>query len=245
MRVLALDTSTPVGSVAVVVDDAVVCELTIRVRESHGETLLPWVARGLEAAGLSAADLDLVAYSRGPGSFTGVRIGLSVAKGLALATGVPLLGVSSLRTLAHAAALSGDLVCPVIDARKHELYAAALSFPADGAPTEVVPEMVGAPAVVGARLRAAAGGATILLVGEGVAAYADELLPVVATPTRVAPTTFGAPRGVLVARLATADYLAGAREDPALAAPAYLRPADAEYAPPGTSAGRQPRLPPL
>jgi tRNA threonylcarbamoyladenosine biosynthesis protein TsaB len=245
VRVLALDTSTPVGSVAVVVDDAVVCELTIRVRESHGETLLPWVARALEAAGLAAADLDLVAYSRGPGSFTGVRIGLSVAKGLALATSVPLLGVSSLRTLAHAAALSVDVVCPVIDARKHELYAAALSFTADGVPTEVVPEMVGAPAVVGQRLRAAAGGATILLVGEGVTAYADELLPALGAPTRLAPPTFGAPRGVLLARLATADFLAGAREDPALAAPVYLRPADAEYRPSGTSMRGRPRPPPL
>jgi len=231
VRVLALDTSTPVGSVAVVVDDAVVCELTIRVRESHGETLLPWVARALEAASLVAADLDLVAYSRGPGSFTGVRIGLSAAKGLALATAVPLLGVSSLRTLAHAAALSTDLVCPVIDARKHELYAAAYSFSADGVPAEVLPESVGAPAAIGARLRAAAGDRALLLVGEGAAVYAEELLAALGQPTRTAGATLGVPRGSVLARLATADFRAGAREDPALAAPTYLRPPDAEYKP--------------
>lgn len=231
MRVLALDTSTPVGAVAVVVDDAVVCDLTIRVRESHGETLLPWVARALEGAHLRAEDLDLVAYSRGPGSFTGVRIGLSVAKGLALATGVPLLGVSSLRTLAHAAALSTDLVCPVIDARKHELYASMVSFAADGTATEIVAEHVDAPAAVGARLREAAGDRAILVVGEGAAAYGGELVPALGAPTRIAPASYAVPRGAVLAHLATADFAAGAREDPALAAPAYLRPPDAEYRP--------------
>lgn len=231
MRVLSLDTSTPVGSVAVLVDDAVVCELSVRVRESHGETLLPWIAQALAAASWTAADLDLVAYCRGPGSFTGVRIGLSVAKGLALATGVPLVGVSSLRALAYAAELCRELVCPVIDARKHELYAAALRFEADRPPVEVVAEHVGPPSVVGAALRRAAGDAPLVLVGEGARAYPDELLAAVGTPSRVAPRTFDAPRGAVLARLATADYRAGHREDAALAAPAYLRPPDAEYRP--------------
>jgi tRNA threonylcarbamoyladenosine biosynthesis protein TsaB len=231
VRVLALDTSTPVGAVAVVIDDAVVCDLTIRVRESHGETLLPWVARALEGARLRPDELDLVAYSRGPGSFTGVRIGLSVAKGLALATGVPLLGVSSLRTLAHAAALSPELVCPVIDARKHELYASMVAFGADGTATEIVAEHVDAPTAVGERLREAAGGRAILVVGEGALVYAGELVPALGAPTRIAPASYAVPRGAVLARLAAADFTAGAREDPALAAPAYLRPPDAEYRP--------------
>lgn len=232
MRVLSLDTSSPVGSVAVVVDDALLCELTIRVRESHGETFLPWVARALESAGLAPKDLDLVAYCRGPGSFTGVRIALSVAKGLALATGVPIAGVSSLRALAHAAALSPALVCPVMDARKHELYAAALRFDAEGVPSEVVAEHVGPPAAVGARLRAAAGADRLVVVGEGARAYASELVPALGTPTLFAPAAFDTPRGALLARLAIADFRAGLREDPALAAPVYIRPSDAEYKPP-------------
>ena len=202
------------------------------MRESHGETLLPWVARALESASLTPADLDLVVFCRGPGSFTGVRIALSVAKGLALATGVPLVGVSSLRALAQAAELSPAIVCPVIDARKHELYACAMRFDGDGRPLELVPEHVGAPAVVGERLRAAAGDSPVLLVGEGVRAYPDELLATLGSPTRIGPTPFDTPRGAILARLGQADFQAGVRDDPALAAPTYLRPSDAEYKPP-------------
>jgi tRNA A37 threonylcarbamoyladenosine modification protein TsaB len=122
-------------------------------------------------------------------------------------------------------------VCPIIDARKHELYACAVRFEDDGRVVEVVPEHVGPPAVVGRRLREAAGSAPLLAVGEGVRAYADELLPALGEPTQVAPRTFDAPRGAVIARLAAAEFALGHREDPALAAPAYLRPPDAEYKP--------------
>lgn len=231
MRVLSLDTSTFVGTVAVVVDDELVFEVAARVRASHGESILPWIDRALHAAALRLDQLDLVAYCRGPGSFTGVRIGIATAKGLALATGVPILGVSSLRALAHQLQPSAAVVCPVIDARKHEVYTAAFCF-RSASEAVVLDECVCAPLEAGRRLRQAAGEREIIVVGEGFRAYEDEIRSEIGEPTRFAPRSFDAAPGAIVARLAAADFSeAGAREDVALAGPAYLRPPDAEYKP--------------
>lgn len=230
MRVLSLDTSTFVGTVAVVVDDQLVFEVAARVRASHGESILPWIDLALRSAGLRPDQLDLVAYCRGPGSFTGVRIGIATAKGLALATGVPILGVSSLRALAHQVEPSAGVVCPVIDARKHEVYTCALCF-GSGSETILLDECVGAPGEAARSLRQAAGDREIILVGEGFRAYEDEIRGAIGEPTRFAPRTFDAAPGAIVARLAAVDFAGGAREDVALAGPIYLRPPDAEYKP--------------
>jgi tRNA threonylcarbamoyladenosine biosynthesis protein TsaB len=230
VRVLAVDTCTMVGTVAVVVDDRLVFELAVRVRASHGESIMPWIERALGAAGLRPDELDLIAYCRGPGSFTGVRIGLATVKGLALATGIAILGVSSLRVLARPLQLCGAVVCPVIDARKQEVYTTALRFD-DPGERLLVEEFVGPAEVAGRRLREAAREAPIVLVGEGARVYEHDLLGAAGGPIRCAPVMFDTPRGAVLAEIALSDHAGGLREDVALAAPAYLRPPDAEYKP--------------
>ena len=124
MIVLALDTATRAPSVAVVDGETVLAESSLAPGETHSRTLLPLVKTLLDGAGLTFPELDLLAVGTGPGSFTGLRIGLAAAKGLAWAAGKPLVGVPTLDALALAWSGGEETVCTLIDARKGQLYAA-------------------------------------------------------------------------------------------------------------------------
>jgi tRNA threonylcarbamoyladenosine biosynthesis protein TsaB len=121
--ILALDTSTPVGSVAVGRDDVVLAESLLRVRATHSEAVLPEIDRLLTDAGLGPSDLTAVVVGGGPGSFTGVRIAASLAKGLCHARRLELYSYSSLAAVAAGAA-SGKPICAMFDARRGQVYAA-------------------------------------------------------------------------------------------------------------------------
>jgi tRNA threonylcarbamoyladenosine biosynthesis protein TsaB len=121
--VLALDTCDHTAGVAVVADGAVRCWRVERSPLRHSVRLLALVEEALAGIGLERGDLDGIAVTRGPGSFTGVRVGVATAKGLALALGIPVVGVSSLEALWRDAVPFPGLVAPVLDARKHQVYA--------------------------------------------------------------------------------------------------------------------------
>ena len=127
MRLLTIDTSTRIGSVAAIDGASVLCSLQSTEQTAHAERLLALVQAVLGQAGWSLADLELIASGMGPGSFTGVRVGMATAKGLASATGLPLLGVVSLEAMAEAARrLQGARpVLALLDAKKGEVFAAA------------------------------------------------------------------------------------------------------------------------
>jgi tRNA threonylcarbamoyladenosine biosynthesis protein TsaB len=125
VNVLGIDTSTPLGSVALVTDGVPLSEQTARVRARHGETLMPLVERALELSGISLAEVDLLAVGLGPGSFTGLRVGIATAQGLALASDLPVVGVGSLEALAFGLGSGAAPRVPLLDAHKGEVYAAA------------------------------------------------------------------------------------------------------------------------
>ncbi len=120
---LALDTSTPVGSVAVGSDGTVLAESLLRVRATHSEAVLPEIDRLLTGCGLAASDLQGVVVGGGPGSFTGVRIAASLAKGMCHARGLELFSFSSLAAVAAGAGCEKP-VCAMFDARRGQVYAA-------------------------------------------------------------------------------------------------------------------------
>ncbi len=122
MKLLAIDTTTDSCSVAITEDDALCAELTAVPGRTHSTHLMRFVAMVLEAAGLKLTDLDGFAVSIGPGSFTGVRIGISTVKGMAFSLDKPVVGVSSLAALAWQCSASAGLICPMIDARKKQVY---------------------------------------------------------------------------------------------------------------------------
>lgn len=133
MKILALDTSSHRGTSALVEDDAVVVEVCWSLPpRSTTERVVPTLEWMLEQAGWSYSDLDALAVTAGPGSFTGLRVGLSVAQGIRAAWDLPAVGVSSLEALAQPYAHLEGLVVPWLDARKKEVYAAAFEATGDG-----------------------------------------------------------------------------------------------------------------
>ena len=127
MLVLALETATIVSGVAVATEERLLAEVTA-ARLTHSETLQPHIELALEMAGVSRAEVEAVAVSLGPGSFTGLRIGLAAAKAMAYAWNVPLLGVPTLAALAAQFPVPGARVVPLIDAQKGSAYMAAYEW---------------------------------------------------------------------------------------------------------------------
>lgn len=122
-HILSIETSTPICSVAIHSDGSLRALAEINESGAHAERLMLLVEEVLQKAGLEFSQLDAIAVSEGPGSYTGLRIGVSTAKGLAFGLGKPLIGVNTLQALASAALLEGgELVIPVLDARRMEVY---------------------------------------------------------------------------------------------------------------------------
>ena len=231
MKVLGLDTSTSTASAAVLIDDAIAAEGSADTAGgAASEALMPLVARVLERAGLAPRDLDAVAVGAGPGSFTGLRIGMATAKGIAFAAGIPLWAVSSLAALALGAVRRGatGTILPVLDARRGEIYVG--TFRDDLTP--LAPEAVLAPSAVKSR---AVSYTAPLLVGDALATYASELAMI--GRQMAEPRTPGA---VEVAMLA----LCGERVDVLTSgAPVYIRPSEAEVMYPDGVPGARPKRP--
>lgn len=227
VRALGIETATSIASVGIVGADHVLAAQSLPQGGSHARTLLPLIDATLAAAGIGLRQLDLIAVSIGPGSFTGLRIGLSVAKGLAMATGLPVVGVPTLEAYAHSAAPRPGLVCPVLDARKGEVYAAAFRWP-DAAPGSAQPECVAAPAAVAPQRFAASIELPCTLIGDGVDAYAAMWRRELGEGAELVPYAALPPSGAVVARLGLARAAAFGADDAADLEPRYCRLSEAE-----------------
>lgn len=124
MKVLAIDTSSSMGSIALVEDEFLLGEYSLYVKGTHSEKLLPLIKEVLNNSAVSLNEIDCLGVAIGPGSFTGLRIGLSTVKGIAFSLKKPIIGISSLEALAWNFLYSNFLICPILDARKGELYTA-------------------------------------------------------------------------------------------------------------------------
>ncbi len=228
--ILALDTATLQSSVALVGrDGALVAARRARVT-THSEALLGLIRDVLAEARLAPSELAAIACGAGPGSFTGLRIGLATAKGLCLATGRPLLMVSSLAALAARVRAPGDLVVPCLDAWKGEVYAGF--YRAGDPPEPLEQEMVGSVERVVERIAALQNDhAALHIVGDGPAQR--KIVSLMEGPALRLPTALhdeGPPDAAEVGRLAAHRLRRGERDDLAAAAPRYIRPSEAELA---------------
>lgn len=124
MKILAVDSSSVVATVAVVEDDKLLGEISVNHKLTHSEKLMPLMDQLLGMLELKPSDMDLFAVANGPGSFTGLRIGISSIKGLSYATGKPAVGISTLEGLAQGVPFSQYLVCPLMDARNDQVFTA-------------------------------------------------------------------------------------------------------------------------
>lgn len=126
MKILSIETSGLVASVAVAEDGFIKAEFTIENKLTHSETLLPMIRDMLKVSGIELKEIDAIAVSAGPGSFTGLRIGVATAKGLAVALDIPVIKVGTLDAMGLPISLVSDkLICPLIDARRKQVYCAA------------------------------------------------------------------------------------------------------------------------
>ena len=128
MKLLAIESSGMSAGCAYLEDGRLISEYYMNSRLTHSVTLLPMVSEMQKTAGFELKDLDAIAVSAGPGSFTGLRIGAAAAKGLGLALEIPIVGVSSLKAMAFNVPAPGVLLCPLMDARRGQVYAAAYVY---------------------------------------------------------------------------------------------------------------------
>lgn len=215
MRVLAVETSTLAGGAAIVDDARVVGQYLLDVSVTHSERLLVAIDRLLADAGWEPRDLEGLAVAVGPGSFTGLRVGLSTVKGLALALSLPIAAVPTLDAMAATLPFAALPVCPVLDARKGEVYASLYRW--DGAAMRREWDYLALPP-----------GELARRLVEPVILLGDAAPSIEAPYARLAPATHRAPSPACVAVLGQARLKTGETVEPAVVGPIYLRPSEAE-----------------
>lgn len=230
MKILAVDTAARSCSVAVTESFSLLAEISRVSTQTHSKHLLTMIEQTLEQAGVSLDEMDGFAVTRGPGSFTGLRIGLSVVKGLAMATGKPVVGVSSLKALAFPFLMTSQMICTLMDARKSEVYMAGYRYQSDpeGKPHLVceIPEQVLPPDSALAMLQE-----PCLFVGSGVAVYHQQIRDHISALGRsplFAPSCMHVVRASAVAQLSLTHFRKGRIEHIATLKPHYIRKSDAE-----------------
>ncbi len=224
MKLLALDTASGLCSAALYVDGEVMLRETPTTRE-HARLVLPMVQSLLAEAQWSMVQLDAIAFGRGPGSFTGLRVAAGLTQGLAFGAGLPVLPVSDLRALAQQAAALAPAGTPLLacmDARMHELYWALYEAPLAGQWVSDTAEQLCTPVQLTQRLGvAAAGSAQWRGAGMGLAVWlASEAAPPL-NPALLLPAA--EPSAREIALLGAVDWSAGKAQPPEAAVPVYLR----------------------
>lgn len=222
MILLAVDTATRVCGVALSEDDTVRIEYTADHGQTHARHVLRMIRTVLDEAGCGIDQLDGFCVTVGPGSFTGLRIGLSTVKGLALAADKPVTGVSSLDALAYPFEGADELVCPFVDARKKEVYTALYRWGADGFKI-ASPPRVTAPDAALSEIDT-----PCRFVGNGVRLYQEEIISRLGKRAILSSPVHDSIRASVIARLGYRRFLEHGGESPHALFPVYIRRSDAE-----------------
>ncbi len=222
MKILALETSTMLGGVAIADDNGLIAEIRLNVKTTHSERMMTAIDWALKQSGVTLDAIDAVAAASGPGSFTGLRIGLATAKGLCYATGKPLVLIPTLEALAWNFPYCMHPVCVMLDARKGEVYAALFLWKGDRFVT-LVPETSVRPEDL---LRD--GDGPVVLAGEGAMRYWDRILSALGERALAAPLHKMVPSPANIALLGVQKARRSEYADPATAEPLYVRKSEAE-----------------
>lgn len=224
MRILGLDSSTPVAGVAVADGAQLLGEITIQTKNTHSETLMPMIDRLLRELGLTVRDMDAIAVTQGPGSFTGLRIGMATAKGLAQGAGKRLIAIPTLDCLAYNLVQYPGLVCPVLNAQKQQVYTAVYRSGAD----EML-RLSEYQAIACAQLAEAlkARGEDVWFVGDG-ALFAEPLRAALGARCHFAAAHQVLPRAGSLALLAAKRAARDSFDDLMQTTPIYIRKSEAE-----------------
>lgn len=225
MNILGIDSSGLVASVALLCDDILVGEYTIHNKKTHSQTLLPMIETMLAMAEISVHELDAIAVAAGPGSFTGLRIGASTAKGLGLALHIPLVAVPTLEGLAYNLAGADALVCPIMDARRNQAYYGVYQM--NGEIPVAVAEQAAAPIEEIIAILNEMGEKTIF-VGDGVPVFCEQLKKQLAVPYEWAADSVRYQKASSIVSLGKIYATMGKGIPASKFAPIYLRLSQAE-----------------
>ncbi len=221
MRILGIESSSLVASVAIVEDGVTMAEYTANFKKTHSQTLLPMIASMAELLGIELSTVDAIAVSGGPGSFTGLRIGSATAKGLGLALNKPLIHVPTLDATAYNLYGAGALICPIMDARRNQVYTGIYRFEKEfeivhgqdvmdmGNLIHILNEL----------------GEPVIFLGDGVPVYEKQMEENMSVPFRFAPAHTNRQRGAAVGAV---YFREGKVETADEHGPDYLRKSQAE-----------------
>ncbi|MFN3479282.1 MAG: tRNA (adenosine(37)-N6)-threonylcarbamoyltransferase complex dimerization subunit type 1 TsaB [Thermodesulfovibrionales bacterium] len=222
MKILAIETSTMLGGVAIMDEAGLVVEIRLNVKSTHSERLMVGIDSALRLANLKLSEIDAYCLSIGPGSFTGLRIGLSTVKGFAFATGKPVVAVPTLDAFAWNFPFSRYPVCPMLDARKKEVYTGLYKWEGDRF-EKVLSELSVRPEDILKDIKG-----PVLFAGEGARLYRETILAIKGRDAFFAPPHSDVPMASSIAILGLQKALNGEFSDPVTLTPFYIRKSEAE-----------------
>lgn len=227
MKILAIDTSTMLGGIAIMDESRLIAESRLNVRSTHSERLMTEIEHCLKQSGIKISDIDVFAVATGPGSFTGMRIGVSTVKGFSYATGKPIVSVPTLEALAWNFPYSRYPVCTMLDARKKEVYTALFKWEGENF-IRLINETSAKPEEFARNALSVTRDEKFIFAGEGVILYRDKIIEVMgekaifASPEKTVPS----PANVAILGLKKAN--AGEFSEPISLTPMYIRKSEAE-----------------
>ena len=226
MKIIAIDSSGLVATVAIAEDDTLVAEYTVNYKKTHSQTLLPMLDEIKKMTQLDLDSVDAIAIAAGPGSFTGLRIGSATAKGLGLALDKPLIEVPTVDALAMNLWGTKDVICPIMDARRDQVYTGFYEFDENDELSVIREQFAEDIGVVTGMLNDI--GRPVVFLGDGVPVYKDEIAKICKVPFRFAPLHMSRQRAGALAYLAAKYYSKGLTVSARDHKPEYLRVSQAE-----------------
>lgn len=232
MKILALDSSGLVASVALMEDDNLIAEYTVQYKKTHSQTLLPMLQEIARMVELDLSTVDAIAVAAGPGSFTGLRIGSATAKGLAFALQKPIVPVPTVDGLAYQMYGAGDLVCPIMDARRNQVYTGIYEFvlsktePCRYDMSVIREQCAVSFDEIAEELNKT--GRNVIFLGDGVPVFQRRMAEILQVRYTIAPAHRARQSAAAVAALGSLYYAQGKVESGADHAPVYLRLSQAE-----------------
>ncbi len=224
MIILGIDTTSSSASVALLDDQKLIGEYTSNARLTHLQKLMPMVDHLLLNCEMSFQDVEIIGVSQGPGSFTGIRIGVSAAKALSQVGNLPIIGVPTLKALAYNIPFYSGIVCPILDARRHQVYGAAFQWQKG-----ICNEVIKADAYgIEALLSQLTGFEDIMFLGDGVPVYKESIMEILGDRATFAPQYLAMQKASSVAQLALKMATEGNLQNSYEMKPDYLRKSEAE-----------------
>lgn len=225
MKLLVLDSSGLVASVALIEDDRLIAEYTTGNKLTHSQTLLPMLNEVIKRTSFEMEDIDAIAVAKGPGSFTGLRIGAATAKGLGLALNKPIVPVPTVDGLAYQLFGTSRIICPMMDARRKQVYTGFYRF--EGGEMKVLKEQC-AQSVEDTLDQLRKYNESVIFLGDGVPVYHDEIMEKMGESAIFAPAHANRQRAAAVGALAQVYFAQGIYESADEFVPDYLRKSQAE-----------------